>query len=85
MPGDSNDTREAVRDFLIAQNRWHEPREQLTDDYPLLQNGVIDSLGLFRLVSFLEDTYGLRVDDRELVPAHFSTVSAIADFIERAR
>jgi acyl carrier protein len=81
----ATDPRESVRSFLIAQNRWHEPRERLTDDHPLLTSGVIDSLGLIRLVGFLESEFGIRVDDRELVPSNFGTIASIAAFIESAR
>ena len=43
-------TSDRVRDFIVTELRWEGPPSELTDDYPLLQTGVIDSLGLFRLV-----------------------------------
>ena len=74
-----------VRDFIVDELHWNGPKDQLTDDYPLLANGVIDSLGLFRIVGFLESEYGVEIDDGELVPDNFATLAAISALAERAR
>jgi acyl carrier protein len=72
-----------LRDFIVDELRWSGPRAELTDDYPLLENHVIDSLGLFRIVDFLEREYGIEIDDTELVPSNFATLSTIAALGER--
>jgi acyl carrier protein len=74
-----------VRDFIMDELRWRGDRDELTDDYPLLENGVIDSLGLFRIVEFLESQYGVEIDDNELVPTNFATLAAIARLAESSR
>jgi acyl carrier protein len=73
-----------VRDFIVDELRWGGDRAALTDDYPLLENHVIDSLGLFRIVDFLESQYGVEIDDRELLPQNFATLSAIVALAERS-
>ncbi len=73
-----------LRDFIVDELRWSGPRAELTDDYPLLENHVIDSLGLFRIVDFLEREYGVEVGDEELVPSNFATLSTIAGLADRA-
>jgi acyl carrier protein len=84
MGGNDLVTTERVRDFIVTELRWDGPPSELTDDYPLLQTGVIDSLGLFRLVEFLESEYGIQIDDTELVPENFATLSSIVKLTERA-
>jgi acyl carrier protein len=59
--------------------------EQLTDDHPLIENRVIDSMGIFELVSFIEAEFGVKIDDEELVPEHFGTISRIADLVGSKR
>jgi acyl carrier protein len=59
--------------------------ETLTPDYPLLQKEVLDSLGLFQLVSFIESEFGVEVADEELVPSFFGSISSIARFVEGKR
>jgi len=53
----------------------------LTDSYPLLDRQVLDSMGVFKLVAFLEDEIGVEVGDHELVPEHFGTISSIAELV----
>ncbi len=73
-----------LRDFIVDELRWSGPRGELTDDYPLLENHVIDSLGLFRIVDFLEREYGIEIGDEELVPSNFATLATIAGLADRA-
>ncbi len=70
-------TSEKVAGFIVEGLGWTGPREALTDDYPLLANGVIDSLGLFRIVEFIESEYGVEIPDDELLPENFETLGAI--------
>ena len=56
----------------------------LADDTSLLENGVIDSLSLLRLVVFLEERFAIAVGDADLLPQNFSSVNAICAYV-RAR
>jgi acyl carrier protein len=60
-------------------------QEALTDDYPLLDRQVLDSLGLFQLVAFLESEYGIEIDDEELVPANFGSIKDVSHLVETKR
>jgi acyl carrier protein len=74
-------TRESVRQLIVTEFNW--PAESnLADDYPLLERGVIDSLGMHQLVTFLESTYDIEIDDEDLVPENFETLAAIADMVD---
>jgi acyl carrier protein len=44
---------------------------------------VIDSLGLFRIVGFLETEYGVLIPDDQLVPENFATLDTIARLVEQ--
>lgn len=47
----------------------------------LLEAGVLDSLGVMRTVAFLEKTYGITVDEDELMPEYFDTLESIAALV----
>jgi acyl carrier protein len=47
----------------------------------LLETGVLDSLSLLRLVVFIQERFGIVVDDVDLVPEHFDTVDAICAYL----
>ena len=47
----------------------------------LLETGVLDSLSLLRLVVFIQQRFGITVDDVDLIPEHFDTVDAICAYL----
>ena len=69
----------AIRQFMTEE--LNTDGSGLNDDYPLLERGVLDSLGLFQLVGYLESEFGVAVEDEELVPKHFGTIKAIARLV----
>ncbi len=50
-------------------------------EVPLLESGIIDSMGILDLVSYLERQFHITVGDEELVPENFRTTRAVAEFI----
>jgi acyl carrier protein len=72
--------REKVREF-ITDAAQRKGLDVATDDDSLTENGVIDSLVIFRLVSFLEDTFGIRIADEEIVNENFRTITTIESFV----
>ena len=75
-----DDIRSKVREFVVeaAQGKG---LGTVTDEESLTENGVIDSLAIFRLVSFLEDNFGIRIADEEIVNESFQSVNAIESFV----
>lgn len=74
-----------IRRFIVEELSTNGVEDQITDDYPLLERSVLDSLGLFQLVSFLEEDLGVEVLDQELVPANFGTIRDIARLVDGKR
>lgn len=77
------DTLKEIHDYLMAEF----PSEQtsLAPDDNLLQLGIIDSMGLLKLVTHLEARYGFEATDEDMVPEHFMTLQHIRDFVESKR
>ena len=73
---------ESVRQFIVG-NFPSARRRVLGNDDPLLENGIVDSLGILDIVNFLESEFGVAASDDELVPENFRTVQSIAGFVER--
>jgi acyl carrier protein len=65
-------SREFVQDPALL------PLENTTS---LLETGIVDSLGLLRLVIFIQERFGITVDDADLVPEHFDSVDAICAYL----
>ncbi len=59
--------------------------DDFSDDESFLASGLIDSLGIVQLVSFVERTDAMKVPDRDLVPDNFDSVAKLAAYVERSR
>jgi acyl carrier protein len=55
------------------------------DDESLMESGVLSSLGIARLVQFMNDHFHVTIDDVELEPDNFETLAAMAALIARKR
>jgi acyl carrier protein len=79
-------TEERIRSFIHTDVQYAGRRpSELTEDTSLLESGALDSLGIVKLVSFLEQEFGITISDEELVPRHFESIRAISMFIESKR
>ena len=76
---------DSVRTYIVDELRVRVSEIDLRDDYPLLDKEVLDSMGIFQVVAFLEDEYGIEVDDTDLVPENFETIDSIARLVETRR
>jgi len=75
-----DDIRSKVREFVVEAAQ-RQGLGTVTDEESLTEKGVIDSLAIFRLVSFLEDSFGIRIADEEIVNESFQSVNAIENFV----
>ncbi len=56
--------------------------QDIPEDYPLIENGVLTSLQTVELVMFLEDRFGITIEDEEFSEENFGSVRAIAELVE---
>lgn len=74
-------TGQRIRTFIQEDLNKGRVRDELTDDYPLIENNVIDSLGIFEMVQFLEREFGVAVEDEDLLLENFGTIADIAQLV----
>ena len=78
------DIKIAVRQFII-ENFLFEEDENLKDDTSFLESGIIDSTGVLEMVTFLEETYDIHVEDEDMIPENLDSLEAIAQYITRKK
>ena len=71
-----------IRQFII-ENFLFDEDDNLKKDTSFLENGIIDSTGVLELVMFIEETYGINVEDDEMVPENLDSISNIAGYVQR--
>ncbi len=79
------DVRESVRGYIIANFLFGDASPLHSDSLSLLDNGIIDSVGVMELVAFLEQDHGLEINDEDLVPENLDSVDNLVNFISRKR
>lgn len=75
--------RDILHDYLVGEIATD--RESLDAGENLLAQGIIDSMGILKLVSFLEDRFQIQVGDAEMVPEHFESIDAVCAFVQKKR
>ena len=70
----------ALEDF-IAKKILRQPGRRIGPDEPLISSGTVDSFSLMDLALFVEDTYGVRIEDTELNAQSFDSLSQLANLI----
>ncbi|MQS05652.1 phosphopantetheine-binding protein [Streptomyces alkaliphilus] len=73
-----------IKSYLIEEFLPEVSAGDLATDYDLLTNGVVDSLGLLKIIAWIETEFAVTVDDAALDPDNFRSVDAIGSFVARA-
>ena len=80
--GRSRNYTEEVRAFVV-ENFLYGEGNGLDNDASFLGTAVVDSTGILELVKYIEDSYGISVEDDELVRENLDSVNRIGRFLER--
>lgn len=75
------DVKTTVRQYILENFLMGDAGVKLTDDQSFLDHHIIDSTGFIELVTFLETTYGIRIQDDEMIPENLDSLDNIARFI----
>jgi acyl carrier protein len=75
--------RDRIHGFLVENFLFGDPEPLKDDNQSLLDNGIMDSVGVMELVAYLEQDFGLSIDDDELVPENLDAVANLVAFVER--
>jgi acyl carrier protein len=82
MPDQAPDVKSQIRQFILETARSKGVME-VADDQSLTECGALNSLGVFRVVQFLEDTFGFTIHPSEMIPENFTTIDQLDRFATR--
>jgi acyl carrier protein len=72
---------EKIRQYVAENFLFSDDGYQLSDDASFLENGIVDSTGVLELVMFVEEIFEIRVEDDEILPENFDSVSYLARYV----
>jgi acyl carrier protein len=78
-------TEEKIKELMVENLTWSGGWSDVDEDYPLLAKQVIDSLGMLKLVSLIEEEFDVEIEDDDIVPDNWKTIRDIAGLVETKR
>lgn len=71
-----------IRNF-IAENFIFGAAEEIRDDESFFDSGILDSTGVMQLIDFLEETYGIAIENEETTPDNLDSIDRISAYLGR--
>lgn len=82
MHDELGDMVDIIRKYILNNFLFTDDEDVLSNGESLIQKGVIDSTGALEVINFIEDTFGIRVEDAEMVPENLDSVDSIVHFVK---
>jgi len=68
-----------IDNFIILNDQ----KEKIDVNISLYENGIVDSTGVLEIVDFLEEKFGIKIEDDELVPDNLDSINKMSKFVQR--
>lgn len=80
-----NDTtiKEKVKNYVLQA--VYADKEKISDFSLIFKEGYFDSMGFMVLISFLEEEFGIKTNDTDLLEENFESINAISEFVSRKK
>lgn len=72
-----------IRQYILGNLLFTEDESALQDNDSFLDSGIIDSTGVLEIILFIEETFGIKVNDDEMLPVNLDSVDNLDAFIKR--
>jgi len=72
-----------VKQYVVDNFIMGASTQELHDDDSFMAGHFIDSTGILELISFLEQTFGIKVEDEEMVPDNLDSLNCIERYVQR--
>jgi len=81
MTPDISTSKEKIRNYIVQTS--HADANKIKDDSLIFKEGFFDSMGFIMLITFLEEEFGIKTVDSDLIEENFESINAISEFIQR--
>ena len=82
MENDSS-VKEKVKNYVLQA--VYADKEKINDDTLIFKEGYFDSMGFMVLISFLEEEFGIKTGDTDLLEENFESINAITEFVKQKK
>lgn len=74
-----------IKSYILENYLFTDDQSALNSEDSFLEGGILDSTGILELIYFIEDEFGVTVEDEEMVPENLDSVNNIVAYIERKK
>jgi len=78
-----SDIKQQLRAYLLDNFLMGGSADEIRDDTSFMASHILDSTGFLELIAHLEETYGVKVKDEEMIPENLDSLSNIERFLAR--
>ena len=72
-----------IRNYILENYLFTDDQSALSSGDSFMDKGIIDSTGIMEVIFFLEEQFGIHVEDDEMVPENLDSVNNIVSYISR--
>jgi len=77
------DIKKKIKTFIINNFLLGVGSNNLNDDGSFLEKGIVDSTGILEVVSFIEESFDIKVEDEELLPDNLDSINHLVNFVQK--
>ena len=74
-----NEIKKDIKNYILEASL--SDVKEVDDTDLIFENGLLDSMGLLFLIEFLDENFGVKVNDEELNPKNFESINNIVSFV----
>lgn len=72
-----------VKTYILENYLFTDDESQLSTDDSFLEKGILDSTGILEVIFFIEESYGIKVEDEEMIPENLDSVESLVEYVKR--
>jgi acyl carrier protein len=72
----------SINDFMQEEFLYDKPEIKITNDFNIIEQGILDSMDIFRLIQFIEEEIDISFEPEEMVQTNFQSINDIIRFVQ---
>lgn len=76
---------QSINNFIQQEFLYDKPEVKITNDFNIIEQGILDSMDIFRLIQFVEEEVGISFEPEEMVQTNFQSINHIVNFVSKKK
>lgn len=82
---DTKKLEESINNFIQEEFLYDKPEIKMTNDFNMIEQGILDSMDIFRLIQFVEEEVGVSFEPEEMIQTNFQSINDIVNFVNKKK